>query len=241
MFSKGQLWIYGLLIATILFIVGFLILPYGSRLELGGKDEVWDFCTSSGDKAYNDRQYIAARKFYLSALERAEKFGEYDIRLVTSLDNLERAYWVEGGKLDDVELLRKRALSIRSKQLPEYDPELAVRLIRLSQGLILQNKFDEAAQLVQRAISISRMAFFRDPSDSQKLIVNLNNLGVCFLDQHKYREAEQIYDEIIRFNPKYYLGFVNRSTARRNQNNLEGAEQDLLEARRLDPKKSTSF
>ncbi len=76
--------------------------------------------------AYQKADYVEAEKLLLAALKEAEKFGEQDLRLATSLNNLATLYRSQG-KDAQAEPLYPRALAIREKTLRPEDPRCGQR------------------------------------------------------------------------------------------------------------------
>src|SRR5687767_5538460 len=68
----------------------------------------------AGQKAYQRGDFTEAEKLYLVAVRTAEKFGEGDARLATSLSNLSAFYRAQG-KYAEAEPLYNRYLAIREK------------------------------------------------------------------------------------------------------------------------------
>ncbi len=76
----------------------------------------WDSIMAGAAKAYQQADYAEAEKLFLGALKEAEKFGEQDPRLATSLNNL-AALYDEQGKYAQAEPLYQRALAIKENAL----------------------------------------------------------------------------------------------------------------------------
>lgn len=71
----------------------------------------WETLTADAAKTYQKADYVEAEKLLLAALKEAEKFGEQDLRLATSLNNLATLYRAQG-KNAQAEPLYARALAI---------------------------------------------------------------------------------------------------------------------------------
>ena len=92
-----------------------------------------------------------------------------------------------------------------------------------------QDKFADSESLVKRAAAIWKSMPESHPelaTDLKSGVIGVNNLGVIFMNKRKYAEAEVIFDELIRLDPNYQLGYSNRSIARRNLGDIKGAEED---------------
>ena len=57
---------------------------------------VWKKYNEAGMEAYEQGRYAEAKKQWMVALKKAEKFGPNDSRLATSLNNLAALYDVQG-------------------------------------------------------------------------------------------------------------------------------------------------
>ena len=86
----------------------------------------WETLTADAAKAYQKADYVEAEKLLLAALKEAEKFGEQDLRLATSLNNLATLHRAQG-KDAQPEPLYLRALAIWEKTLRLEDPRCGQR------------------------------------------------------------------------------------------------------------------
>ena len=117
------------------------------------KDTHWEKVSNAGMKAFQEGRYSKAEKHLTAALEEAEKFGEQDPRLATSLDNL--AFLFHNQRIyGEAEPLLQRSLAIREKSLGPDHPDVARSLYRLAQFYWVENKFNDAEPLVQRSLAI---------------------------------------------------------------------------------------
>lgn len=67
--------------------------------------------------------------------------------------------------------------------------------------------------------------------------------GSCYVEQKHFDAALEKYAEIERLDPTYFCHYINRASLymEAERRDLARAEQDLLEARRLDPNSATVF
>src|SRR5437867_97643 len=84
------------------------------------QDTDWQKASDAGQKAYLKYDLAEAEKLLLSAVKEAEKFGESDARLATSLKGLGLVYCLQS-KPEQGEPLLRRSLSIRMKILAPDD------------------------------------------------------------------------------------------------------------------------
>ncbi len=113
----------------------------------------WDSIMADAAKAYQQADYADAEKLLLAALKEAEKFGEQDPRLATSLNNLAVLYYAQG-RYAQAEPLYQRALAIREKALGPEHPDVAQSLNNLAVLYNAQGKYAQAEPLYQRSLVI---------------------------------------------------------------------------------------
>ncbi len=110
------------------------------------KEKRWEGLIADGETAYQAGRYAEAEKPLLAALQEAEKFGEQDTRLATSLNNLAALYRAQG-KYTKAEPLSQRALAIDEKALGPEHPSVATSLNNLAELYPTQGKYAEAEPL----------------------------------------------------------------------------------------------
>ncbi len=74
----------------------------------------WEESMAAASQALQEGRYAAAEKLFLGALKEAEKFGDQDPRLATSLNNLALLYHNQG-RYAQAEPLYQRALAVVEK------------------------------------------------------------------------------------------------------------------------------
>ncbi len=107
-------------------LVGSLCIVLWSITAASAQVTRWETLTADAAKAYQKADYVEAEKLLLAALKEAEKFGEQDLRLATSLNNLTTLYRAQG-KVTQAEPLYLRALAIWEKTLRPEDPRYGHR------------------------------------------------------------------------------------------------------------------
>ncbi len=113
----------------------------------------WRKYNQAGIAAYRQGNYAEAVKQFEAALKEAKGFGEDDVRLATSLNNLAELYRVQG-QYAKAEPLYKRSLAIREKALGPEHPDVAQSLNNLAELYRTQGKYAEAGKLEARAKAI---------------------------------------------------------------------------------------
>jgi len=136
------------------------------------------------------------------------------------------------------EQLYRRSLAIREKSSGSDSPKIQENLICLAMMCLVQNKFDDAKPLLTRSFAIWEANTQQLSSGDYRPqpvcpVAALNNLGVTCFNKGKLAESERLFDEALKMDPKYALGYANRSIARRKLGNIQGAEEDSREAKRL--------
>ena len=103
--------------AWLLLAVLLLALWPGCRIV---QEARWKKANEAGMKAHQEGRYAEAEQLWTAARKQAEKFGEQDARLASSLNNLALLYHAQG-KYAEAEPLYRRSLAIRENALgPEH-------------------------------------------------------------------------------------------------------------------------
>ena len=113
----------------------------------------WSEATAAGQRALPHSQFGQAEAAFSSALQIAEKLPPNDPRLVTSLNNLARAYFYEA-KYADAEKLYLRSLATIEASHGPYDSALVPTLDFVAQLYGAQGNYKLAEQTAQRALGI---------------------------------------------------------------------------------------
>ena len=92
-------------------LLGVLCLGLWPMVAASAQETRWDSIMADAVKAYQQADYAQAEKLLLAARKEAEKFGNQDPRLATSLNNLAFLYNTLG-KYAQAEPLYQRALAI---------------------------------------------------------------------------------------------------------------------------------
>ncbi len=137
---------------TRLLLAGVLCLALGIQTTCT-PGIVWMVYDAAGIEAHQKGRYAEADQYLTVALKQAEKFGEQDARLATSLNNLASLYQ-DQGKYTQAEPLYKRALARREKVLRLDHPDVATTLEIYAELLRMTNRDAEAANLEARAQAI---------------------------------------------------------------------------------------
>ena len=115
-------------------LVGLLCLGLWPMVAASAQETRWDSIVADAWKAYQQADYAEAEKLLLAALQEAEKFGEQDPRLATSLNNLAALYSAQGNYAQ-AEPLYQRALAIVEKALGPYRRKLGLTFKMVTRGL----------------------------------------------------------------------------------------------------------
>ena len=117
----------------------------------------WQQSYDAGRAAYERADYPRAQKMFAAAVTAAERFGDDDLRLARSLNNLAAAYAAQG-KYAEAEPLYQRALAILEKVLGPDHPDVAAVLSNYADLLRATKRGTEAASLEARAAAIREKA-----------------------------------------------------------------------------------
>ena len=82
-----------------------------------------------------------------------------------------------------------------------------------------------------RAIATYQRIVAADSVDANSLY----SLGVLYISQDRYQEAEQVLTQLSRIAPDHYDGHINLAVAQVRLEDLEGAEENYLKAIAIDP------
>ena len=134
-------------------LVGLLGLGLWPMVAASAQETRWDNLNKAATEAYQRADYAKAEKLLLAALQEAEKFGEQDPRLATSLNNLALFYKTQR-RYAQAEPLMQRALAIREKALGPEHPDVATVLENYAALLHKLNRDAEADKTEARAQAI---------------------------------------------------------------------------------------
>ena len=121
--------------------------------QASAQGTLWRKYMEDGTKAYQQRRYADAEKSFQSALKEAEGFGQEDLRLALTLNNLAFLYQAQG-KYAEAEPLYKRSLAIWEKALGPQHLHVATSLNNLALLYKTQGKYAEAEPLYKRSLAI---------------------------------------------------------------------------------------
>ena len=153
----------------------------------------WEKANAAGMKALQEARYTEAEQHLTAALKQAEKFGEQDARLATSLKNLAVLYQAQF-KFEQAELLVKQTLAIDEKTLGPEHPDMATAVHNLAVLYRYQGKYAEAEPLFKRALAIQEKAL---GPENQAVATSLVSLANFYRDQGKYAKAEAHYQRAL--------------------------------------------
>ena len=158
-------------------------------LGIDPKDrQLWEKDTVAGTQAYQQGRYGQAEKSWLAAVEQAKNFGDENVFLGVSLNNLAFLYRNQG-KYAEAEPLHQRALAIREKVLGPEHPEVATSLNNLAMLYRAQGKDAEAEPLLQRSLAIREKALGAEHPDVAQ---SLENYAVLLRKMDRNAEAEKL-------------------------------------------------
>lgn len=89
----------------------------------------------------------------------------------------------------------------------------------------------EIKQEYDKAIADHDVAIKVDPKNAAPY----NNRGSVYLAKQDYEHAIADFDMAVKLNPKYAEAFFNRGIAKRNHGDMAGGEEDIAQAKVLQP------
>ncbi len=201
--KKVQLEAYFAVVALLMMVAGF----YSFRLLSGtaspweSQGAVWKQYYDEGQKAFDRGELGQAEKNMMQAVAEAQKFGEMDRRLVSSLEKLASIYKTEGkqSQLEDtaarIEAIKQKQSLEETEQSDRNVNELADLTLSLCPKVIEKDKWSQYAQLTEK----------------------LNHLGVLLINQQSYDRAEQLLKKALEIE-KTTLGPDSPNVARTMRN-----------------------
>ena len=89
----------------------------------------------------------------------------------------------------------------------------------------------EIKQEYDKAMADHDLAIKVDPKNPAPY----NNRGNAYLGKQDYEHAVADFDMAVKLNPKYAEAFFNRGMAKRNHGDMAGGEEDIAQAKLLQP------
>jgi tetratricopeptide (TPR) repeat protein len=115
--------------------------------------ESWKAAVEAGNDAYERGRIAEAEVKFVEALKEAETFGEDDVRLALSLNNLAAIYHTMG-KYTMAEPLYTRSLDIKKKIHGENHDEVALNLHNLAVLYSARRMYPVAEKYYKEAIAV---------------------------------------------------------------------------------------
>jgi uncharacterized caspase-like protein len=203
-------------------------------------DSTWDNLDQVGVRAFQKGDYVEAQELLEGAVKEAEKFGDTDVRLATSLTNLSRCL-IEEGLAKEAEPQLNRALTIREKAGGKESIEYAATAGALGTAYALLNKPQDAEKYFQTALTIRQQKLGADHTEVAESLIDL---GKLYCIQGKLDDAERLLKQALGIRYKAMGGEsaavadVNTDLAEvyTKQGKLPQAEKMYLKALAIDQK-----
>jgi|GEM_PF-1411122 len=173
-------------------------------------DPSWQTSFDEGLDSFTNGLLNEAAKHFQKSLKQAEQFGNKDMRLGASLNNLAATY-VELGRYSEAETLFKRALEIKEANLGPNSPEIATSLINLATVYRKPWENQKAQKLLQQALSIREQSFGKV---NPMVAISLRQLARFHENEHDYDSAEKLYNRALQI----------------RQNAFDSSVQDITES-----------
>ena len=156
-------------------------------------DSTWNNLDQVGVRAFQKGDYVEAQELLEGAVKEAEKFGDTDARLATSLTNLSRCL-IEEGLAKDAEPQLNRALAIREKAGGKDSIEYAETAGALGTTFALLNKPTDAEKYFQMALIIRQQKLGADHTEVAETLIDL---GKLYCVQGKLDESERLLKQAL--------------------------------------------
>ncbi|HZT34537.1 MAG TPA: tetratricopeptide repeat protein [Nitrososphaera sp.] len=160
----------------------------------------WEENVQAGEAAIKNHHVHKAEQALLLALKEAEAFGDDDVRLARTLDDLGKVFNHER-RNKEAELYFKRSLAIREKKQGADHPDVAMVLNELGTVYKDEHKYQEAETEYKRALDIYKRKDGNGEED-QYIAVTFNNLGRLYLAANRTEEAIPLLAQAIAFGDK---------------------------------------
>lgn len=147
-------------------------------------------------------EYAEAERVYHQAEELIKKaYGENSRDYATVLDN-EAVFYYKIKNYDKADELRTRALAVYEKNGPSMD--LAIAYSNMGGGVLEkhdQSQLPKAEEYLTKAVEMYKKLV---PADDPRVAVAKDMLGIIYLKQNKFEQAETIQKEALASFEKYY-------------------------------------
>ncbi len=151
----------------------------------------WETLKKTGDEALQVNNYGVAERNLLAAVKEAEKFGDGDIRLATSLKDL-AAYYKIRGSFAKAEPLLERELRVREKSQGAEHPDVVANVARMVQFYLQQGKVEKAERLSTLLVNFAD----RKLKEQKTLRDQINTLNTYFEKHPGYKDSSKILKQL---------------------------------------------
>lgn len=158
------------------------------HIEVQIVTDTWKRLIEEGMDSHSRGKMPEAEIKFLAALEEAEKFGEEDLRLALTLNNLAAAFH-EQGKYTMAEPHYKRALDIRVKIQGEEHPDIALNHHNLAVLYSARRMYPVAEKHYKIALEMKEHLF---GADSAELLNTLQYYAQLMKVQNRLVERQLI-------------------------------------------------
>lgn len=195
--------------------------------QVAEHQSAWSLRQQIGQQRFDKKDFSGAEKEYLAAVKEAEKFGDGNVRLVSSLERLAAVYQAEG-KPAEHENIEQRIAEL--KQLKEIgdkegnlyelaamtlsmvpeDPSkldaakqkaLVDKMNHLSQLFLDQGDFDKSQELLSRALAMQKQT---RQTDDPQFATTLSILAILGAKLGEYQQAEELLNQAMKIRLKAF-------------------------------------
>jgi len=226
---KRTLWL-GCIIA----VFSVVVVPTGALAHDEEEAEAaWGNANKEAREAFEKGDYALAEKHLQDAIEHAEEFGDKDVRLAVTLNNLAVLYSSQE-KYEEATPLLHRAIEVWENAEGADSPKAAQGYSNLAVLYINQRKYGDAEPLYRRALAVHEKT--KGPEDPL-VARDLHDLAELLSEEKKYAEADSLYKRSLAIAEKAFgpdditVGFTLENYARMLRLTDRNKEAEVLEAR----------
>jgi serine/threonine protein kinase len=171
-------------------------------------DSAWKNFDSTGQQAFEHSNYAEAEKQFQQALKEAERFGDHDRRLLSTLHKLSDVYYVEG-KYDLADQIEARTAQIKQQIAGTHQPSKSPvetvsqsvetksdsgseRVANLAKVCHEKGQCDVAEKLFKKSVQISEKVY---GSKSAQTAARLNDLAAFYMGMGEMDKAEPLVQQ----------------------------------------------
>jgi tetratricopeptide (TPR) repeat protein len=153
------------------------------------RESKWEKSREQGDLALAEHKVSEAENHWTQALTEARAFGNDDLRLILSLEQLAGIY-MQRGKHAKAESLLSQLIQLKGRRKDANGLDVAQAVGELARCYYLEGKYAEAEPLLLKVVEVYEQHLGKD---NPTVATGLYNLASIYHVQQKHSEAETAY------------------------------------------------